>query len=317
VTLAVAGPHAVTIKVAPGFAQPGTYRGNVLLLSAPRNDIHIAQFAVQSTTWGWRATGAAAIVIGIAISLLATVVLRQRAARAAALLPAASLADALRDLEPAVAEVASATQLQLEGVRSRRTQLLDQLTVRFLDTKGYLPPRFTNPLAAAPDVGPAYQAHLATVGAQVAALRVIVSKGLVPLARGITADNRAAVAAAAKSLEAQAATTETEAAALVVVRAALATVPTARQRPVEEMAVTEMDVRLQLQNSGVAWWLLWGTVTAVGGYAALIATNPGFGGELDLLKCFFWGLGVQGAGQQLQQITPASVTNALKVSMSR
>jgi hypothetical protein len=317
VKLAAAAPHAVTIKVVPGFAEPGTYRGNVLLLASPKNDTSVAQFTVYSTTWEWRGAGAATILLGIAISLLATVVLRQRAARAAALLPAASLADALRELEPEMAEVTKQTRNELEGVRTRATELLRKLTVRFLDSKGYLPPRFGNPLVNAPDVSQAYQTHLATIGAHVAALRVIASKGLVPLTRGITPANEAASLAAIDSLDTAARTVETEAAALTLVKGALETVPNARQRRVDETVVTEMDVRVQLQNSGLAWWLLWGAITGVGGYAALIAQNPGFGGELDLLKCFFWGLGVQGAGQQLQQITPASVTNALKVATTR
>ena len=56
-------------------------------------------------------------------------------------------------------------------------------------------------------------------------------------------------------------------------------------------------------------------ITVGVGVAALIMSDPGFGTRLDLLKCLFWGLGVQTAGQQLQQLTPATVRTAFGVSV--
>jgi hypothetical protein len=49
----------------------------------------------------------------------------------------------------------------------------------------------------------------------------------------------------------------------------------------------------------------------------LVTTNYSFGIGLDYFKCFFWGLGIQIAGQQLQQLTPASVATTLNISMPK
>ena len=35
---------------------------------------------------------------------------------------------------------------------------------------------------------------------------------------------------------------------------------------------------------------------------------------MDLLTCFFWGLGVQTAGDGLQQVTPGSVRSTLELT---
>jgi hypothetical protein len=62
---------------------------------------------------------------------------------------------------------------------------------------------------------------------------------------------------------------------------------------------------------------VWGAVTLLAGYAALILSNPGFGTSMDLVACFFWGLGVQIAGQQIQQLTAGNITTALHVGVPK
>jgi hypothetical protein len=67
----------------------------------------------------------------------------------------------------------------------------------------------------------------------------------------------------------------------------------------------------------VSTWLLWAVLTVSVGYVIIIAMDPGFGTTADLWKCFFWALGLQVAGQQMQQLTPGSVNSAMSISIPK
>jgi hypothetical protein len=73
------------------------------------------------------------------------------------------------------------------------------------------------------------------------------------------------------------------------------------------------DLIFRMNVAATAAWGIAMIVTIVAGYAAVVASKHGFGTEFDLLKCFFWGLGGQVAGQQLSQLTPASITSTLGI----
>jgi len=49
--------------------------------------------------------------------------------------------------------------------------------------------------------------------------------------------------------------------------------------------------------------------------SGLVFSNLGFGVPMDYVYCFFWGLGLPSAGQQLTQMAAGSVTTALRVTI--
>jgi hypothetical protein len=77
------------------------------------------------------------------------------------------------------------------------------------------------------------------------------------------------------------------------------------------------QLRVELQRLSIAMWVVWAFVTWIGGVGLLVMSNYGFGVGLDYIKCFLWGLGVQVAGQQFQQLAPSSVTTAFNVSVPK
>jgi hypothetical protein len=70
---------------------------------------------------------------------------------------------------------------------------------------------------------------------------------------------------------------------------------------------------LSIESLQIGLWILWAAITLFAGWAALIATNAGFGTPRDLATCFFWGLGIQAVGAQLQQLTPGKVAGRLNL----
>ena len=80
---------------------------------------------------------------------------------------------------------------------------------------------------------------------------------------------------------------------------------------------TASDLAVELENLRGDVWLVWAAVTLALGFTVLILSNPGFGTGLDLMKSFFWGLGVQVAGQQLQQLTPGKVASRFSLPVPK
>jgi len=66
-------------------------------------------------------------------------------------------------------------------------------------------------------------------------------------------------------------------------------------------------------NAGA--WAIWAAITTVTGAGTLVFSNIAFGTPLDFVKAFLWGVGVQVAGQQLQQLLPANVSTALGITL--
>ena len=80
---------------------------------------------------------------------------------------------------------------------------------------------------------------------------------------------------------------------------------------------TRAQLLIRVAHIVGAVWFLWAVLTLITGFAALILTNPAFGVPADYVKCFLWGIGVQMAGQQLQQLGPGSISTALGVSIPK
>src|SRR5205823_1695707 len=79
--------------------------------------------------------------------------------------------------------------------------------------------------------------------------------------------------------------------------------------------LTSREIEFRLTKN---WWISWailGSITLVTGAVALILSNDGFGTWQDLAKCFFWGLGLATAGQQMQLLTAGATAQTLKIQL--
>ena len=332
VDLPARASSTVELRVDSTFRENGTFRGTVYLASA-QAPAGVASFplAVQSTTRGAQAAGALLILAGILVALLVTVWLRQRAVRAQAYLPAARLAQHAGDLRKELGRVARGIGVPANTADPAAarfplaTRTLDDLVAELgedeLAARGFIPARIA-PAAPAADNATEYQQFLTDTASQLAGVRVVVVRGIVPVAARWTSPPEPKVDTALTELDAAAQQVTDTASAIALVAQIIARMEGRAANVVAEdmgpaTAPTVRAVTLALQRSTSALWIGWALVTWVTGIAVLVAVNYGFGAGLDYFKCFFWGLGLQAAGTQLDQLTPASVATAFHVTMPR
>jgi hypothetical protein len=313
----------VALVVDPGFTHHGTFRGTVRIAAAGPAAAQTFELTVLSSSWRSRLLGAAAIALGILVSLLITVVLRQHAARAALLLPAVRVMDEIRRIETALVAAESATGREAHGAHRRLDDLSRRLSPVELESRGYIPPRI-RPAFAIESTETAYREYLAGIAANVAALDVVVRDGFGGLAARWPAGSQPQYEAAFRELDELAATVltveeATTGVAEVLARLAQALAPpgarAAPQAPAPARPLTRERVLVQLQTVSLALWGLWGALTLVVGIVALIATNYAFGVGTDYYRCFLWGLGVQIAGQQLEQLSPRTIATRFDIAL--
>jgi hypothetical protein len=252
-----------------------------------------------------------------------TVLLRRLLARDNALVPAAQLRQTLNDAERELTRAAGPVGFPafIESIREIRATL----TKTYLVNNNYLPGAIAAALAPESTLSTAYSQFLQATGDRIAAFVVLIRDGVGAIVTKIPQGQPAPaqVLSALNSLD-QASTVVTnlaDAKAKVAAAIALANqvLPAGRQAPTPapEALPSMRELRIHIESINLGVWILWGVLTATLGYAVLVGSNEGFGTGMDLVKCFLWGLGVQVAGQQLQQLSPAAITQSLTISMPR
>jgi hypothetical protein len=318
----------LVLRVDDGFRQPGKFTGKVSLTADQDDEAKEIELTVYSSSRRHQALGALAILVGTLVWLLVTVVSPKRVERLSALQAVALLSERARDLHREAAEAAATPGVDLPLLKEAFAQLFRQLTEKHLDEHGLIAPE--NPLVLwRPDRSKEFEAFLKATGERIQVLEVIVRKGVAEVLEVLAKhpNETQAIATAFGDLDALAdpkrdldldkaraevakvlATLRSAVAGKGLTAAALATVT-----PVAAPSSRELAVRIE----GLSYlvWVLWMVVTVGAGIAALILPDPGFGTAGDLLVCFFWGLGVQLAGQSLQQLNPTTVRGAFKLSV--
>ena len=84
----------------------------------------------------------------------------------------------------------------------------------------------------------------------------------------------------------------------------LAAAPASIAQRIEHLRVEVMQLSLATRGT-------WGLLTWLAGIGLLVESSPGFGASTDYTGCVLWGLGVQMAGNQLQQVASSSVAGQL------
>jgi hypothetical protein len=318
----------VLLKVARQFETNGVFTGSVSLTADGKVGVESFDLTVLSTSRSSQFLGAVALAAGIGLSWFMLVWLRQRAFRAEALMPVAQLGDVLTELEAEVERAFRLTRRKLEGLEGQLKALRNAMKPSQLESLGYLPWTIPNPFKQAPDRSGEYKQFLTEQSRKVMCVAVIVRDGvkaalaMVPQAG---TDGNVYLVAALAQLDAQAGV-DTVDAARVLVGKTLEELRDKLRPPKPPAAAAPRDagpvpsvaeLRGQLRELSATVWVFWGMLTLLTGIIALIATNNGFGAGLDFYKCFLWGLGVQVAGQSLQQLAPTAISTAFSISFPK
>jgi hypothetical protein len=306
-----------------GDVRPGTYTGSLSVLGDSVEATSLA-LTIYSSNLLLKLGGTGLIVLGVAITWFLTVFLRRVSSRLDLQQPAAMMREDLESLRVRTSAAAATIGggWQPQTVPGEITATEGKLAVTALERHG-LPSILTNPLSPPSAVSTEYTTYLKTVGDRTSIIAAIVA-GLERVAMSINPNATAQKKGAATQLDAYVADqTKTLQDALNFVEATLRAMVTPQgvaASPQAAGAGPELSSRqIVFRQTAISLtaWGVWGLITILVGVLAMVVTNPGFGTTLDLFKCLLWGLGVQIAGQQLQQLTPSSVSSSLTLTMPR
>jgi hypothetical protein len=283
---------------------------------------------VLSTSRKAQAVGAGLIALGIALSWFITVFVRQQALRADALLPASQLADVLRNLADQTKRATETSGVPLPKITARLADLLKRLSLDQLEKAEFIPPRIRIPFRPPRDVSEQYKAFLADLSSHAAAVAFVLKEGInraiaklsQPNARQpvtTTLTELDSVAENVKNVDEAKAEVSPIISKLQNVLAPLPGLAAPAPPGVPPTAPSVVEVHVQLQRLSILMWLVWGVLTWLVGYTVLIDSNAGFGIDIDYIKCFLWGVGVQVAGQQVQQLAPTTISTAFSISFPK
>jgi hypothetical protein len=319
--------HPAPMLLCIGPLDPGTYVGTVSIGAANAGDPKPIALTLYATSTEARVLGTAAVALGLLVSWLVTVLLRNSRQRADAMLPASALREELDRLckDAAAAARTLGDGAIAEPVIQRANDIAADLTEEKLDERGYLPSRSGNPFGNPTAPTTPYAQFIQDRAAEVGALAVLAA-GLARLVALADRHEPRDVMAAARQIAEVAGTLPTPDAARAKVNEIIALLAAPRQEAALAGGFAGLDapplpsvrhVLLQRQLIDAGGWATWAVLTVAVGVYVLVLSNPGFGISLDYAKCFFWGLGLPFAGQQLQQLTPGSSASALAISVPR
>lgn len=328
-------PATVYLCFNPSFSSSGKYTGQVWIGAKEKHDLSSFQLEILSTSVFMQIVGIVLIAIGVAIFFIVTVVIRRRANRLSAMLPAARLRDAVLALLKRLGEIEQQTGAKWADQRDATmigslAYIVAQLETSNLDRQGFLPLIAGNPFAQQ-TLDSNYQVALQKFAAQVDALTIFINEGLGQCAKrwptviklGEEAAGHKAIAEICKlfpfsgpseglrrQLASIVAQLEQQLRAAAGVGGRLGGGPSPPEPTVEQ-------INVQLNYSSWLMFFIWALFTVFAGTVALIWSRDGFGTPPDLVRCFLWGLGLQAAGSSLQQIGPSAITNAFSVQIFR
>jgi hypothetical protein len=321
----------VRLFVSPTYKAKGVFGGTVGLCSASKASVATLRLTVNSSEPRVRIVGAFLIVLGIALYVLVTVILRQRSRQLTAMLPASRLVEALRGLQASAKRVSHEAKVELPVLLGKGDSphslewLISQLSLKELKKDGFLPPLLTNPFQPA-DIGTEYQQSLQGMSTQELNLAVLVREGLERVMSLWPKLNEESARNGLEALDELARQADLPDPMRPKVEGIVRDIsPRAREfvaslanlsaGPAATPSVHEITVQLEYL-SGMGW-LIWAFLSFLIGCAVLILSNHGFGTWQDLLKCFLWGLGIQAVGQGLQMLSPSSAVSAFSLQIGR
>jgi hypothetical protein len=309
------GRSTLFLKLKEGFQQPGTYDGNVFLTADTRPESETLPLKISYTSWRWQLLGIICILVGVVLGWFVTVYARARILRDRALFAVAALGQTAQKLRQDLESLPPGHAGQVHATKAALDDLLASLSPSALDGQGFLPTVFGGAGDAA-----AYQTFLTGVGNRLAMLKVIVG-GMVtaltipvtptpadpdPYGRALQALDRLDANIQPPSADIARTQVQQILATLLPPAAASAGMAASPAPPTPE------SLRIDIERIGWASWVAWLVITVVVGYLAQV-DKAGFGTPADFFVCLLWGFGIPAAGQQLTQLTPATIATTLKV----
>lgn len=252
------------------------------------------------------------------------------------MLPLTELRGTIEDLLATVSQTENAGHYEMTETRTRLGEIYDELDPgKAPDLAALIPAEFPGISILTTDTSANLKQYIDPRSEQVAALSILVRQGgnavLSKQEEAIHSEKGGLIREALKNLDDAAVEVNKPDEARSKLREIINGIETGLAKTMEQDAVQGLDsrlafvpsfpttkeLRLESRRLSIAVWLIWGAVTVVTGVAALVLTSQGFGSAFDYIKCFLWGLSIQAAGQQLQQLTPSSVTTSLKLPVSK
>jgi hypothetical protein len=309
------GVNGITLHIKDEFHDPGIYAGSIVIAADQRSETDSFPFTVESTTRRRRLWGAFFILVGTVVAWFANIYAKNKNDRNRALIPASRVDSVLDVLRTNVNSLAEEIEVSLAETLRRIDGLREQLSPAQLASKGFIPSRWS--ASAGNDHNTDYQTFLSGITTEASAMQSVIA-GARSLWRR-TSDGQQKTQLKEKFTEklddvASSVKTPSEAEQglqQITPQPVLATMLNAGQTRIAPIPSTsELQVQYERLN---AWlWLIWAVVTVFLGYFVVVASNGGFGSDIDYAKAFFWGISVQLAGQNL---TPASVAKPLGLSL--
>lgn len=308
---------------------PGEYTGELTLAVSASTLSNPIDLTVLATSSVRQLLGVLLIGAGVALSLLITVVAPHRARRLEMLRPAIMLRSSAADWLRRLTECQERTSVPFPLLEGRLREIQHQLSDAQLIAAGYVPGAWPNPIATTASPPVTYATFLGQQSSGLSVAAEIIGAGIEPIAASWELrypDARAAAEGTLAKLD-DLGRTATQAEVRAKVAALLAELDAAmsgaaRGRPSARTSVpggqtTIETLTSELGSLSTGVWFAWMLITIIAGYAALIATDPGFGTANDLLTCFGWGLGLQIVGPQLTQLTTGKVAQQLSINVMR
>ena len=323
--------HTVWLDVDNAFVSDGIFAGVVQLTTLPASDPTTVSLTIQQSRGCAQMIGVLMIVLGVTVAWFALAFGRGRVARNQALLPAVLLRQRASALLVEIDALDPKLTPQVVQTRREASTILSELTEVYLDAQGYLPPPIPSMNATPPQTA-AYQTHLQSMSSLLDGLETIVWIGIEPSAAKLpqvnTSSDLQQLQKLVSDLDALTATLPSTSqalqAAITPLLAAWHPAIVAQTAGYQSLVIkpgpgkqrSAFQLLAQIATVSIAFWIVWGTLSVLAGYLVLIATDGGFGGSLDYIRCALWGFGLPVAGQSLQQLTLGSINTQLGVTLS-
>lgn len=305
----------------------GKYAGTASFSVNERPEVQTINVTLNATSWLMWLLGLVLLVLGTRLGLWSNVWARARLLRLEALKPVRALQATVVALSRALAAAPPIPDAQPTQLLKKLKDFNDALTDEALDREGVLPPKQPRVGGGAPDTGAKLREYLEKLGRRIAGFTIVVREGMEKLWADWERDKNdtakaSLIKTALQRLDIEGTEVADEGAATTLVQSARVDYHTAAGRQADFAAITVggptfEEVTWEIGSIERRLWSLALVLIVLGGAAVLIYQNAGFGTFLDLIFCFFWGLGLPIGADRLQQLGPGGIASTIGVSIPK
>jgi len=306
-------PSSLQLKVDGTKIPAGNYTGSVEVALVGAADPKTFDLSIASSPPRSRLIGFFCVFAGVIVAMLLAGVLRNYAAYLAARLPASRMTDLLREEQNRLEAAVPATDtLETHKWIAEVETNLDVATLR---DKGFLPRLLPAAFGGGNVDTAGYTQYLQTQGEAIGKISDLIERGFLRVDR--YAADPVAEAQAYTALDAIAfdRPADVKGAAEAIIAALHAQSKMKGPLTADTTTLTQHVLLRSDFVNGTAW-ILFAVIATATGYLAAVDV-AGFGLMSDYFRAFLWGLGLQAAGTQLQQLTPSSIASTIGITMPK